>query len=539
MARAFDLLADLLELHGENEFKVKSYRNAYLILRKLERPVSELTEAELKSLKGIGPAISAKIVEMANTGTMQALEKVREITPPGVVELMQINGLGARKVQAIWKEMGIESVGELWYACHENRLVEYKGFGLKTQRDIQEKLNYYLRSKDKMHLPTADAQAAALIELFAGHRMEAVGDIRRRCPVVERVELLTDAGALLPQVIQKAGGTALETQPNTWEVNLPDQSTAWVHTCAPEAFGAALLQRTGTQVFVESLPSVNTVLGKNEEEIFTQIKFPYVFSEIREKAWPDIAGRVAGKPLIQTADLQGVLHVHTTWSDGLHSLRDMCLYAKSLGYQYIGITDHSKSAFYANGLSAERVLEQMAEIEALNAELAPFRVLKGIESDILPDGSLDYDDALLAKFDFVIASVHSHLNMTEEKATARILRALSHPSTTILGHPTSRLLLTRAGYPLDWPRIFEACAHYGVAIELNAHPYRLDIDYTLIPEARAHGIPISINPDAHSREGIHDVQYGLSTARKGWLTAEGCFNTWPLEALLAWKKKKQ
>jgi DNA polymerase (family 10) len=228
--------------------------------------------------------------------------------------------------------------------------------------------------------------------------------------------------------------------------------------------------------------------------------------------------------LIQPEDIRGVLHAHTTWSDGLHSLRDICLHAKSLGYGYIGITDHSQSAFYANGLKTDRILAQMAEIEALNVELAPFKIFKGIESDILNDGSLDYPEEILAKFDFIIASVHSNLKMNKEKATERILRAIENPYTTILGHPTGRLLLSREGYPLDWDAILDACAKFGVSIELNANPYRLDIDWTLIPEAIKRGIQISINPDAHSKEGIADIRYGVLAARKGYLTAENCLN---------------
>jgi DNA polymerase (family 10) len=242
---------------------------------------------------------------------------------------------------------------------------------------------------------------------------------------------------------------------------------------------------------------------------------------------------VPNGPLIVDADLRGALHVHTNWSDGIHSLREMCEHARSLGYAYIGITDHSQSAFYANGLKPDRVLAQMDEIDQLNAEMAPFRILKGIESDILNDGSLDYDDNLLDRFDFVIASVHSNLRMGIEKATERVLRAIEHPRTSILGHPTGRLLLSREGYPLDWDAIFEACAKHHVSIELNAHPRRLDLDWSLIPRAVSKGIRISINPDAHSREGLLHTRYGVMVARKGGLVADHCLNALPAEAWLA------
>ncbi len=260
----------------------------------------------------------------------------------------------------------------------------------------------------------------------------------------------------------------------------------------------------------------------NEEAVFEKTKQSFVVPELRENA-EILQGKIQPQ-LIQGQDLKGILHVHTTYSDGLHSLREMCEHTRSLGYAYIGITDHSQSAFYANGLKPDRVLAQMEEIEKLNAELAPFRIFKGIESDILNDGSLDYDDALLEQFDFVIASVHSNLRMNIEKATERVVRAIEHPCTTILGHPTGRLLLSREGYPLDWDAVFEACAKHKVSIELNAHPRRLDIDWTLIPRALAHGIRISINPDAHSKDGILHTRYGVMVARKGGLTAAGCLN---------------
>jgi len=258
-----------------------------------------------------------------------------------------------------------------------------------------------------------------------------------------------------------------------------------------------------------------------EFEVFEKAHTAFVAPELRE-SYPPVT--VTGDRLIEQSDLSGVLHVHTTYSDGLHTLRQMCERARDLGYQYIGITDHSQSAFYANGLKVDRLKQQWEEIDRLNEEMGDFRILKGIESDILNDGSLDYPDSVLDNFDFIIASVHSNLKMTIEKATERIVRAVENPRTTILGHPTGRLLLSREGYPLDWGAVFEACAKNGVAIELNAHPYRLDLDYTLIPGAVKHGIKISINPDAHSLSGMEVVKYGLAVARKGGLSPANCFN---------------
>jgi DNA polymerase (family 10) len=312
-----------------------------------------------------------------------------------------------------------------------------------------------------------------------------------------------------------------------FQVTLEDNTTVYLHQCFTEEFGSKLFRLTGSEAFVKTFAATHQDLEfrglRSEEEIFEKAKATFVVPELREMAHPILPK--TGSQLIEQQHLMGVLHVHTTASDGLHSLREMCTYAHQLGYSYIGITDHSQAAFYANGLKPDRLQQQWDEIDALNEEMAPFKILKGIESDILNDGSLDYADAILDKFDFIIASVHSNLRMNIEKATERIVRAIQHPRTTILGHPTGRLLLSREGYPLDWDAVFEACQKHGVAIELNAHPYRLDIDYTLLPKAMSYGIPISINPDAHSLSGLEVVRFGVGVARKGGLTTDHCLNT--------------
>lgn len=531
IANAFDELANLLELHEENEFKIRSYRNAYLTIRKLDRPLADLSDAEIKGIKGIGAAISGKIHELLHGGKMKALEEARAQTPAGVADMLQVNGFGPKKVRAVWREMGIETIGELLYACNENRLVEYKGFGLKTQDDLKRKLEYYLRSKDKLHLDAAEAEAdfvgAWLTGKLPGAFISPVGALRRRCPVVDQLELLIGYNGELTPAFD---GQTLQLEHETngiYHTRLESNTEVILHRCLAEEFGSKLFKLTGAPAFIDAFVKVNPGLQfkglRTEQEVFEKAGLPYFPPELRESV--DILNLKNALPeLIREQDVRGVLHVHTTWSDGLHSLREMCTYAQELGYAYIGITDHSQSAFYANGLKADRVLAQMEEIDALNTELAPFRILKGIESDILNDGSLDYGEDLLRKFDFVIASVHSNLKMSKEKATERVLRAVENPYTTILGHPTGRLLLSREGYPLDWEAVLDACAKHGVAIELNANPYRLDIDWSLIPQALTRGIKISINPDAHSKAGIHHIRYGVMVARKGGLTANSCFN---------------
>ncbi len=530
IAYAFDDLANLMELHGEDEFRIRSYRNAYLALRKLDAPLTEMDDAEIKAIKGVGNAISGKIRELLDEGRMANLEKYREKTPVGVQEMLEINGFGPKKVRQVWQEMGIESVGELWYACNENRLVEYKGFGLKTQQDLLQKLDYFQKSRGKLHIDLADELAEFVCSQITGKLPGAyvapVGEVRRRCPVVNQVEVLIGYNGEISAVFD-AEIMALELEEaKQFRVKLEGGTKVMLHQCLAEEFGSKLFRLTGSEEFVRGFADANPGLEfrglRSEAEVFEKANTAFVVPELRESASPTLPK--AGAQLVEQQHLTGVLHVHTTYSDGMHTLRQMCERARELGYAYIGITDHSQAAFYANGLKPDRLQQQWDEIDALNAEMGPFRILKGIESDILNDGSLDYEDAILDKFDFIIASVHTNLRMSIEKATERIVRAIQHPRTTILGHPTGRLLLSREGYPLDWDAVFEACQKNQVAIELNAHPYRLDIDYSLIPKALAHGIPISINPDAHSMAGLEVVKYGLAAARKGGLTTEGCLN---------------
>ncbi len=547
IANAFDDLANLMELHGEDEFRIRSYRNAYLTLRKVDKPLAELSEAELKDIKGVGDAIAKKIRELVTTGKMPTLEKYREKTPAGVVEMLEVNGFGPKKVRVVWQEMGIETIGELWYACNENRLVEFKGFGLKTQEDLQQKLEYFLRSRDKIHLDAAEEEAdfacAWLTGKLRGAFIAPVGEVRRRCPVVSRIEILIGFNGLISEAFDGQTLTLEKEEDNLLLARLENGTPITIHRCIQEEFGSKLFRFTGSaeflEGFVQSVPNLNFKGLRTEHEVFEKAGLPFVVPELRETAAILATARQGHLPqLVEESDLRGVLHVHTTWSDGLQSLREMAEYVRSLGYDYIGITDHSQSAFYANGLKPDRVLQQLAEIEALNAELAPFRIFKGIESDILNDGELDYEDDILKQFDFVIASVHSNLKMSREKATERVLRAVENPFTRILGHPTGRLLLSREGYPLDWEAIFDACAKHKVVIELNANPYRLDLDWTLIPEATRRGVPISINPDAHSRDGVHDLRYGVFAARKGGLEAAQCLNARDLDGFEKWLKAR-
>lgn len=544
IANAFDELANLMELHEEDDFRIRTYRNAYITLRKVERPLAELSDSEIKGIKGVGNAIAAKIKELVQAGRMETLERYRQLTPPGVVEMLEINGFGPKKVRTVWKELEIETPGELWYACNENRLVELKGFGAKTQADLKSKLEFFQKSRNKFHFHAAeeDADFAStwIIGKLPGAVVFPVGDVRRQMPVVERIELLVAYSGELTPIFDGETMTLIEQMGTGYKVRLESNTELDIFQCEPSRLGTELVRLTGNPEYLNALeeksPGILARPFATEAEVFETAGLPFVVPERRESA----AAINDTTELIQLSQIRGALHLHTTWSDGIHSLKEMAEYAASIGFQYLGVTDHSQSAFYANGLKSDRVLQQMEEIDALNAAMAPFRIFKGIESDILYDGNLDYEPAILEKFDFIIASIHSQLNMPRQKATDRLVRAIENPFTTIIGHPTGRLLLSRNGYEVDWDAVFDACARNGVVLELNANPYRLDLDYTLIPEARKRGIQIAINSDAHSKEGLHDVRFGVNTARKGGLTADGCLNSLTLEEFEAFigKNKK-
>ncbi len=547
IAKTFQFLGEIMELHGENPFKIRSYQNAYLTLRKLDTPLSEMDDAAIAGIKGVGAAIAGKIRELLDTGKMATLEKYKDMTPPGVQEMLKIPGFGPKKIVTIWKDLGIENVGELRYAVNENRLIELKGFGKKTQDDLKQKLEYYARSKDKFHYATLEAEANELLPKLQQRLPNALvaltGAIRRRCNILDRIELLIafdgglDAIFLADLLVQQKSNDHIIYALTTNEFPVT------IYHCGTNEFGSKQFRYTAAQpfldAFIQRMPGLDFKSLPDERMVFEKAGMAFIEPELREGAEAiDLAIQHQLPALIENADIQGVIHAHSTYSDGLHTLREMALYAKSKGYAYLGITDHSKSAFYANGLQAERLLQQWAEIDELNQELAPFRIFKGIESDILNDGSLDYPDDLLRQFDFIIASIHSNLRMDEEKATNRLLKAIENPYTTMLGHPTGRLLLSREGYPINHQKVIDACSDHGVAIELNANPYRLDLDWNWIPYALSRGVKICINPDAHSREGIHDIHFGVLSARKGGLTRDTCLNTASVQDFEVFIQKK-
>lgn len=528
IADQFSLLAKLMDVHGENSFKSRSYANAAFNIEKIAHPISELEEQNIKQLPGIGVSVTQKILEIIGGGEMTQLKELIAATPTGVLEMMKIKGIGPKKINTIWKEMGIENLGELLYACKENRLKNYKGFGEKTQTKVEELIEFYNSNLGSHLYSTVELLSKECLELlqniFKNINVEIVGEVKNQSQIVtsldyiieeksdkikdklsdeKKLEFVEEKDALF--VYKLGSGVELKIHP----INAENKLEKVFFLTASESFNNKLLHQFRLKNY------------KDEAAFFSghdiQIIPAYLWENIEviqiaiEKTIPNA---------IQTSDVKGLIHCHSTWSDGNNTIEEMAAASKSIGHEYMLITDHSKSAFYAKGLTEQRVRDQHKEIDALNARLEDFIIYKGIECDILNDGSLDYDDEMLATFDCIVASVHSNLNMTEEKAMKRLIGAITNPYTSILGHMTGRLLLSRNGYPVNHKEIIDCCAAHDVVIELNANPHRLDIDWSKIDYALSKNVMISINPDAHSLKGILDIKYGVLQAQKAMLTNE-------------------
>ena len=533
IARKFNLLGKVMELHDENPFKVRSYTSAYASLRKVSSPLIEMSEEELSEIKGVGKAIVGKIVELRDSGSMVTLQRYVDITPPGILEMLQIRGFGPKKVKVIWNQLNIITPGELLMACQENRLVELKGFGMKTQKALQEQLEFYFASRGQVHYAYVIDEANELLVLlqdrFSQSLVELTGEIRRKMPIVNAIEILTTASE------EEMEAFILELAEEIPEL-LSYKGYAVEITQVEEAyFGMEQFEKSASKEFLEAA-DIEYEAYEEEESIFLEWDMTFVDPEYRESAMAIDQAKYGRLPdLITNEDMLGVVHNHSTYSDGLHTLKEMSDYTRDNGFQYLVMSDHSKAAFYADGLKEDQVEAQWAEIDQINASYVDgFRVYKGIEADILNDGSMDYGNDFLSQFEVVVASIHSQLNMDLEKANRRLIKAIENPHTHILGHITGRLLLSRAGYPIDHELIIDACAANGMIIELNANPQRLDIDWTWIPSALEKGVMISINPDAHVRESIHYMQFGVHVARKAGLTKEQCLNSKNADDFARW-----
>lgn len=543
IALSFDLLAKIMELHKENPFKIRSYQNAYLVLRKMDKPFGEYSLEELMEIKGIGEAIAEKIQSLVLTGHMPTLDKYLAKTPPGVVEMLKLQGLGPKKIEVIWKELGIESPGELLYACNENRLVELKGFGEKTQQKTIEAIGFLQSNQGKYLFTQASFHANQLIEkiheLQTSSRSIITGPLRRGLPIVERADILTTCEKQELARLSEFGLQWIIQADSYWDGEWNEFLPVRFHFVKDADWISRLVETTGPETYINRFKDTDLRLDSlAEEAYFIAPGLPYLSPELRDipASYSYTQGQL--DQLVKPQDIKGVIHCHSTFSDGIHSLAEMAAAAKEMGYAYMVITDHSQAAVYARGMTADRLYAQWEEIDQLNKTFKDFYLLKGIECDILSDGSLDYSPDILEKFDLVIASIHSAFQMNEEKATRRVIKAIENPYTHVIGHPSGRLLLTREGYPLDYGKIIDACKANQVAIELNANPQRLDLDYSFIPHCVDQGVYVSINPDAHNRSAIADIRYGVIAARKGLLPKSRCLNSLNKDELMKFAKKQ-
>jgi len=542
IARSFRLLSQLMELHNENSFKIKTVANAALKIDKLPYSISSKTLEEIELIDGLGKSTSAKVWELLQTGSMIDLQNILANTPEGIVDMLGIKGIGPKKILIIWKDLGIENIGELYYACNENRLIEAKGFGLKTQEEIKKVIEFKMAAEGKFlyahseHLAD-NLKAELLIWLTAiepTSLLTAAGAFRRYCEIIEELDFVIGSDVpdtVIAQLPAFASLPFVQETENLFVAMSPFGLKIQVHVYSKTDFALNLFMLTGNEAHVSAVLSL---AGEgpftDENEIYAKAGLAFVTPELREGLNEIELAKSNQLPnLIVYEDLKGSLHNHSTWSDGVHTLEQMAVHCKdTLKLEYLGMCDHSKSAFYANGLNEQRIYAQHQEIDALNIKLAPFKIFKGIESDILNDGSLDYSEDILKTFDFVVASVHSNLRMDEQKATTRLIKAIENPYTTILGHPTGRLLLSRKGYPIDYTKVIDACAANKVVIEINANPLRLDLDWRYHRYALEKGVLLSVNPDAHRMEGFRDMHYGVYIGRKGGLEAEQCLNAFTL-----------
>lgn len=559
IAAILDEIGTYLELKGENPFRCQAYHNAARAISQLEGDIGEWVEQKkLTEIPGIGKDLAQKIETLYKTGRLEQYEQLRGELPSGLLELLRVPGLGPKKARALYDQLGVDSLEKLRQVCQEGKVAQLRGFGEKTQQKILEGLAFLDKTGKRVLLAEAEYLAericAELRKLKEIIRLEVCGSLRRRRETVgdldilvssEKPEAVMEKFVNLPEVM-----TVTARGETKSSVILENGLNCDLRVVSDEQFPFALHYFTGSkehniamraraQQFGLKLNEYGlegekkSIRAKDEADIFHALKLDYIPPELRENTGEIEAAAEHRLPkLVEWSEIRGTFHCHTDWSDGRNSLEEMAEAARALGWQYLGIADHSQSLGVANGLDPERVRKQHAEIDRLNKQWKNFRILKGTECDILPDGRLDYPDDILDLFDYVVVSVHSHFNLSEQEMTQRILRAIEHPKVTMLGHATGRLLLRRDGYKVDLDRILKAAAEHHVIIEINGQPDRLELDWIHVKHAKSLGILLVLNPDAHSTAELRYVRYALDVARRGWLEKANVLNTRTLRQVL-------
>jgi DNA polymerase (family X) len=567
-ADTFRLIADLMEIKGENIYKILAYRKAAESLENLGGDVNDFwRQGKLSDIPGVGKAIAEKIDEMQRTGKIEFLEKLQAEVPPGLAELLQVPDMGPKKAALVWKQAGVTSLVELEQAAREGRLRSLPGMGQKTESRILAGIEALGRRSQRLPLARAWPAAQELLEYLGKVpgvlKVEAAGSLRRRRVTIGDLDLLAaarDPGPLMeaftqhPQVLQVLSQGEVKA---SVEFNNRIRVQLWVQP--PERWGSALVYATGSKDHNVRLREMaqdrgyslsdrgflkegetEELLCASEEDVYGFFGMPWIPPEMREDRG-EIQAALKGKlpRLIERKDLVAELHTHSTWSDGRNTIQQMAQAAIDRGYKILAVTDHSGGLGITGGLTIDQISEQRAEIDAVQQELGDrLRLLQGIEVEIRADGGLDYPDEVLARFDLVIASLHVSLRQPREQVTGRLLNAIRNPHVDIIGHPTGRLIPDREGADLDMDAVFDAAAKSGTALEISAHPNRLDLEDVYSRRAAGMGIPLSLNTDAHRPEEMDLIHYGLSNARRGWITPEQVINAWQPQRLLDWLKQR-
>lgn len=563
IAKIFEEIADLLEIKNENPFRVRSYRNAALIIGGFPesmRSIVERDEKELENIKGIGKSIHEKIVEIVKTGKCQFHDELLKELPPGLLELLEVSGIGPKKVQLLYEKLGIQSVDELENAAKEGKLRDLPHMGEKTEEKILKAIQELKSRSGRFRLSLALSYAEPLMtylkKIPGVIQVEPAGSLRRWKDTIGDVDILVtckkDAPVMdrfvkypdVKEIIAKGDtkSTAILKSGLQIDVRVLDE----------KSFGAALQYFTGSKshniairdrakkmglkiseygVFEEK--TGKKVAGENEEDVYKAVGLPWIPPELRENMGEVEAAERGKLPrLVEINDIKGDLHVHSSESDGIHTLEEMVSYAMQKKYEYIAITEHSKAVGVAHGLDEERALKQIKAIDKINSQLKGFKILKGTEVDIKADGSLDHSEEVLRQLDVVVGAIHSKFNMTVDEMTDRIIKAISTGLVNIIAHPTGRIVGVREPYPVDMPRIMEAAKKYGVILELNSYPERLDLNDSHCRLAKEMGVMVAISTDSHNRLHLDYVRFGIHTARRGWLEKDDVLNTRPLKEVL-------
>jgi DNA polymerase (family 10) len=527
-------ISTLLEIKGENPFKARAYTNAANLIKSQDLDVHQLVaDGELGKVKGFGKALVEKITDYCENGTMQYYEKLLQDIPESLLTISKIKGIGPKKVKLLYETHEITNIDQLEEYALDGRLEKVKGFSKKTVSELILSISF-IRAHIGLKLQRqikeeVDKFIEQLLSYEEVTNAEAAGEYRRFSETIKELVILigleegANNGILENKEIKKTIYTLKSLELN---VN--------VIVCSESKFYTKLHLLTGPRDYIEVLDKLGIGLhensAKSEEEIYENLGIQYIRPELRDNLENiELAKKFEIPKLVENSDLKGMIHLHTTWSDGNQSIREMSIAAKEMGFSYIAVSDHSRSAAYANGLSIERVREQHREIDQLNEEGLGIHILKSIESDILIDGSLDYPEEVLAEFDLVIASIHSGFHLSEKQMTDRIIYAMRSPYFHILGHPTGRLLLSREAYPVDMNAVIEAAAEYGKVIEINSSPYRLDLSWQNTIYAKKLGVKVSINPDAHRISSLQDVWNGVKVAQKASLSPKEIINCMPLD----------